>query len=277
MLGNPSFEIMQKASGISGWTHAAGPGIDVSIDETQGYKSPRSLHLVSTAAGKQPAPVIWVRSNPFPAPTTGRLSVLAWVRVDDPRKQPHLRLAVEGKLDGKPFYRRAKIGASEDGQPVTPIQKQWSAYRFPLTDLPLDGLTDIRIGFDLMGEGDVYIDQVSVYDLWFADNERDELLKNIATATDQLSSGQVADCERFLESYWSRFLQDHVPLAAPRIAAAPPQSLPVNPAPRRGPLAKRADREKLEGLPAKTEVAEKPDKPGMLERMKSWLPRNPFR
>ena len=295
VLANPSFELPHEAGRLPGWTHAAGPGIEVSIDETQGHKSASSLHLVSTAtpnaAGKGPAPIIWVRSNPFPAPKTGRLSLLAWVRVDDPRKQPKLRLAVDGNLDGKPFYRRAYIGAGEDGQRVTPIQKKWSAYRFPLTDLPLDGLTDIRVGFDLMGEGDVYIDQVSIYDLWFADNERDELVKNIATANIQLSSGQLADCERFLSSYWSRFLQDHVPLSAPRVAAAPKlanppagTSPPVGPTPngqsppsaRRGPFAKRGTGE-LSPDPAPAEVAEKPDKPGMMERMKSWLPKNPFR
>ena len=194
-------------------------------------------------------------------------------------------------MDGKSFYRRANIGASEDGQAVRPIQKGWSPYRFPLTDLPLEGLTDIQIGFDLMGEGDVYIDQVSIYDLWFADNERDELVKNIATANIQLSSGQLADCERFLSSYWSRFLQDHVPLSAPRVAAAPKlanppagTSPPVGPMPngqsppsaRRGPFAKRGTGE-LSPDPAPAEVAEKPDKPGMMERMKSWLSKNPFR
>lgn len=282
VLTNPSFEVTQEAAGILGWAHAEGPGIAVSADATQGYKSDRSLHLVSNippnGPPKQAAPIIWVRSSPFPAPTTGRLSVLAWVRVDDPNKQPKLRLAVEGKIDGKPFYRRANIGASEDGQPVRPIQKEWSPYRFPLNDLPLDGLTDIQIGFDLMGEGDVYIDQISVYDLWFADNERDELLKNIATADLQLSSGRVADCERFLDSYWSRFLQDHVPLTAPRVAAAPLSQTPSSPSPtRRGPHSKRAERDKSAELPDKTEVAEKPEKPGMLERMKGWLPKNPFR
>lgn len=285
ILENPTFEAPQKAAGIPGWVHAAGPGIAVSTVQGNGYKSERSLHLVSTpsqrADGKKSAPIIWVRSNPLPAPKTGRLSMLAWVRIDDPNKQPKLRLAIEGKIDGKPFYRRANIGASEDGNPVRPIQKQWSPYRFPLTDLPLDGLTDIQVGFDLMGEGDVYIDQVSVYDLWFADNERDELLKNIATADIQLSSGQVTDCERFLEGYWSRFLQDHVPLSAPRVAATKPgepsadPTGPIDQPPRRGPFAKRPDREKPDAKPA--EVAEKPEKPGMMERMKGWLPKNPFR
>lgn len=276
VLVNSSFEQLPQDGKIPGWNHASGPGIEVTLAAPAGYQSDTALHLVSKAVGKRPAPIIWVRGNPFPAPKTGRLSVLAWVRVEDPSKQPKLRLAVEGKLDGKNFYRRANIGASEDGQGVRTIQKQWSPYRFPLNDLPLQGLTDLQVGFDLMGEGDVYIDNVSVYDLWFADNERDELLKNIATADVQLSTGQVADCERFLDSYWSRFLQDHVPLSAPRTATtpAPPTEEPMTPAPaRRGPLAKRAERAKSPESPP-PEVAEKPEKPGMMERMKSWLPKS---
>ena len=279
LLSNPSFELAPKGGRIPGWRYPMGAGIQVEIDETQGYKSGRSLHLVSRPAEQKAAPIIWVRSEPIVPPKTGRLSVLAWIRIDDPRRQPKLRLAVEGKLDGKGFYRRANVGASEAGLAVRPLQKQWAPYRFPLTDLPLEGLSDIRIGFDLMGEGDVYIDEVSVFDLWFEENERDELLKNIATADIQLTNGQVADCERFLDGYWSRYLQEHVSPAAPRVASVPapvvtrPEvgqepSLPT----RRGPLAKRGGVES----PAAKEPAEA-EKPSMLERMKSWLPKSPFR
>ena len=74
-------------------------------------------------------------------------------------------------------------------------------YRFPLTDLPLTGLTELRIGFDLMGEGEVWIDEVQLFDLWFEENERDELLKGIATADVQVSAGQLTDGQRFLDSY----------------------------------------------------------------------------
>jgi hypothetical protein len=49
---------------------------------------------------------------------------------------------------------------------------------------------------------------------------------------------------------------------------------PMTPAPaRRGPLAKRAERDKSPESPP-AEVAEKPEKPGMMERMKSWLPKS---
>src|SRR6185369_868135 len=101
-------------------------------------------------------------------PTTGRISVVANLRVADPLRQPRLRLAVEGKLDGQPYYRWSNVGLSEEGKPLkVQLQSEWNSYRFPLTDLPLSGLTDLRIGFDLMDEGEVWIDDIQVFDLWF--------------------------------------------------------------------------------------------------------------
>jgi hypothetical protein len=159
VLDNPSFDAAPGGK-IAGWDHASGDGISVCLDAAEGHSS--ALHLVSKADGKQPAPVIWVRSNTFPAPKTAVLTMTVRVRVDDPNKQPMLRLAIEGKKDGKSFYRRANIGGSESGQTAIPIKKQWLPYRFRISDLPPEGITDLRVGFDLMGEGNVYIDDVSV-------------------------------------------------------------------------------------------------------------------
>ena len=40
---------------------------------------------------------------------------------------------------------------------------------------------------------------------------------------------------------------------------------------------KRNDGEKGDIPPTKTEVAENPDKPGMFDRVRGWMPKNPFR
>ncbi len=299
LLLNPSFEMPVRDGHISGWSRPRAAGITVEVDVSQGHTGRQSLHLVSRPEpGKQPS-VVWIRSEPFDVPRTGRLSLLAWIRVDDPAQQPKLRLAIEGRMDGKSFYRRANVGASEDGQPVRALQKGWAPYRFPLNDLPLIGLTDLRVGFDLMGPGEVWIDDVQVFDSWLEDNERDELLKNIATADFQLGAGQMADCERFMGGYWTQFLRENVPLEEQRLATGPvagptadSSSLPspsANPAPsgsiyapvesapagRRGNPLKRngslkEEREKKDKTPSE-------EKPGMFERMKGWLPKSPLR
>ena len=259
VLTNPSFEREITSDTIPGWVFAHGTGITVGVDPAQGCRSDRSLHLISRGGQNGgPAPVVWVRSDPFEAPSTGRLSVVAWMKLADPSKQPKLRLAIEGKLDGRVYYRRANVGASEDGHAVKPLTTEWASYRFPLADLPLAGLTDLRVGFDLMSEGEIWIDEVQVFDLWFEESERDELLKNIAASDVQLSSGQLADCQRFLDGYWPSFLRQNVTLAEPRPATATVTS-PANDA---------ATASKPPAAVAKP--ADPPAEPSTVERLRSW-------
>jgi hypothetical protein len=253
ILVNASFEADAAAGPIPGWLHAKGPGMEVAARPGAGYRSNGALRVASRPIGNGAAPVVWVRSDPLPVPTTGRLSLYAWVRVPDSSRQPVLRLAIEGKVDGRVKYWKANIGASEDGQPVRPLTTEWAAFRFPVVDLPQSGLTDLRVGFDLMGEGEVWIDEVQVFDLWFEEKERDELLKSIATADLQASTGNLADSQEFLSSYWPSFLRRHVPLPESRSATA--GGIRANAAP---------------AAPAPA----KPPAPSMTERLKTWLPKS---
>jgi hypothetical protein len=271
VLINPSFELANSAASpaanpaadVLGWVHATGAGIGIEIDPQQGHQSPKSLRIASRPPGAgQRSPVAWVRSEPFAAPPTGRVCIVCSIRLADPRQQPKLRVAIEGKLDGQPYYKRRNIGASEDGAPTTPLQAGWQSRRFIFDELPLAGLTELRVGFDLMGAGEVWIDEVQVFDTWFEDNERDELLKNIATADFQLSAGQIGDCERFLDGYWPRFLRQYVPLDQSNVAANPGPKPALEAKPNPVATAPRAA------------AAEPPaEKPSMLERMRNWWSR----
>ena len=73
-------------------------------------------------------------------------------------------------------------------------------------------LADLRVGFDLMGPGEVWIDDVQVYDRWFPKNERDDLMIMSGLAARSLSMGQLGDCQRILSGYWPQFLLEYVPL-----------------------------------------------------------------
>ena len=94
-----------------------------------------------------------------------------------------------------------------------------------MDDLPVDGLTELRIGFDLMSEGQVWIDNVQVYDTWFQQSEQRELLRSIALAYSHQANGQVSDCEQFLQGYWPRYLRQFVARNEPRVAEAPPAAI----------------------------------------------------
>jgi hypothetical protein len=155
-----------------------------------------------------------------------------WLKTNDVAKQPPLRLAIEGKLDGQTYYRCAKVGAENQ---AALLQNEWRHFRFQVTDLPPQGLTDLKIGFDLMGTGEVWIDDVQLLDMWFFNHERDELLKRIAAADFQLEQGAIADCAKFLDSYWPRLLIQETP-APSRLA----QNVPLPPT-KSGPLPKNAN------------------------------------
>lgn len=219
VLRNPGFELIQKNQPLPGWVYARGNGIVVAPDAAVKFGGNQSLLLRSNG------PVAWVRSEPFPAPTSGRIALWVWLKVSDVNQQPPLRLAIEGKLDGQTYYRFATVGA---GKGAAALQGEWRQFRFQVTDLPPQGLSDLRIGFDLMGAGEVWIDDVQLYDMWFFNHERDELLKRIAAADYQLEQGWVLDCAKFLDSYWPRLLAQQIPIQ-PRLAqtiAPPPPPMP---------------------------------------------------
>lgn len=217
-LANPGFEAPEQPQGMAGWVHSAPSSSEVRVEADAGHESDHAVLLRSERSATGQPSVAWLRSDPFQPPRSGRLALFAWIKPVDPSKQPKLRMAMEGKLDGKTYYRRRNLGTSEDGRSVKALQEGWALYRFSLNDLPLSGLTDMRVGFDLMDEGGVLIDDIQVYDLWFEDYERDELLKLIATADFQLSSGRLEDALRLVDGYWGRYLKEYVPVPAPAVA-----------------------------------------------------------
>ncbi len=208
VLDNPGFETPVAEDGtIEGWDISTvsperqQPLVD-SI-ERNAHEGERSLLLDSGSDGLR------LTSLPVELPTSGRLSVSVWLRVDDLRQQPTMRLALIGKHHGRDYYRYAELGPRSG---VSGLTESWSQFLFPVTDLPLDGLTELRVQFEVRDAGKVWIDNVELFDLWFTENERVELLKIVTTAGLRLENRQYADCLQLLEGYWPRFLDDHITL-----------------------------------------------------------------
>jgi hypothetical protein len=233
VLANPGFEALREGSDLPGWTRAQRPGIVVETVTTEPRGGKQCLHMRGDDANS----VAWIRSEPFAPPKTGQIYVLAWIRTRDAQKQPPLRLAIDGMVNGESYYRFAPLGVDVDaqnrrptGQPAQPLSSEWSSRPFllPIDDLPTTGLTELLVGFDLMGSGEVWIDDVQVFDLYFQVNEQDELLKNAAAASYQLENGKIADCTQYLDGYWPRFLLEHVP-APPLMTSLSGNSSPNTP------------------------------------------------
>lgn len=233
VIENPRFDAPGSAPDtIPGWAFTRNrPGADVRLDASQPRGGSHCVRMQSDG------PVAVLVSRQFAVPTTGRLTVAVWLRVADPESQPPLRLAIEGDFGSVP-YRFASVGASPgSGQPAVPIGSQWGQFLFHVADLPLEPGRQMSVRFDLMGAGEVFIDDVEVYDLSFNRNELVELSKHISLMDLKLQNGQLADCLSLLEGYWPRFLEEHVPLpvgtgAGENLADRPGQPRKPPPEPR---------------------------------------------
>ena len=173
-----------------------------------------------------------------------------WLRVAAAARQPNLWLAVEGKCPGRNYYRYAAVGQPPaPGQDGKPIGTTWSQYIVPFDDLPLDGLSQMRVHVDLIGAGEVWVDDVQLFDLVFNESELRALYKLLTLADLNLQNGQVGDCMKLLNGYWPRFLMQNVPS---------PQAVPA-----------------LASKPAEQSSADKPaaeQSPNWTERVKGILP-----
>ncbi len=240
LLENAGFEEPGEAPLIPGWAAPRAAEASAVVDDHEKNGGARSLLLSSRGE------TISLRSNSFRAPQTGRLWVSVRLRVAEGERQPPLRLALEGKLENKEYYRFAAVGSAGPG--AVPLASQWAPYEFLVDDLPAEGLSELKVRFDLLGAGKVWIDDVELFE--FSNDERIALTKIITLANFKLQAGQMADCARLLEGYWPQFLVTNV-------AAQPRQPIPV------------AQRTKPVREPSA--APEPPAKKGVIERMKGFV------
>lgn len=244
VLENPGFELPAVGGEVPGWTSTLPMGATMQIDGEQKAAGAQSIKLTSTGAN------VRVVSAPFAPPATGRLAIEVRLRCEGQARQPSVRLFVEGDLRDSKFEPYGVIPAVGAGATAP---GEWMSYSFPISYLPNEGLENIKVGFELLGPGEVWVDDFQVFDLAFEKTERYELSKLISLASVVLEKRQFADCSQLLESYWPQFLVANVPLAQ---AGTPVARTPGSRAPIVPPPAKKST---------------------VLENLKEYLPRLPRR
>ncbi|HVC97186.1 MAG TPA: family 10 glycosylhydrolase, partial [Pirellulales bacterium] len=174
----------------------------IELDEDNPHSGQRALKFSRTNGPW----TLW--SPPFPSPRTGWLSVSVWMRVTDAERQPALRLSLEGKKDGQVYEREAPIGK---GDKVYKLKDTWSQYIFEFPGLPTEGLSPLRLGFYFVEPGEVWIDDIELFELERLKLEQRLALANTFEFADiKLNNRQYTDCLRQLEGYWPRYLMSNV-------------------------------------------------------------------
>ncbi|MGQ9575254.1 MAG: family 10 glycosylhydrolase [Thermoguttaceae bacterium] len=245
VLENPGFDRPPGPQGqIAGWIRVQPAGVTIQLDSTTKYSGSAAVRLASTG------PAGGLVSPPFAPPASGRLAMLARMRVADPARQPPVRLVVEARQAGRTLTHYAQFGQAAGPQTeVQPISTQWSPYLLEVVDLPLEGLSAVRVRLELAGPGEVWIDDVQLCDLAFNKRELTELLRVITPVDAKRQNGEVADCIRMLEGYWPRLLAERVRLSEAQLAGG------------------------VQRGPAEQPLPDQPDRStSLLDRLKSLVP-----
>ncbi len=215
LLENPGFEQpVTSPNSLPKWSLEGDPRA-IQLEEHDVYEGKHAVRL--TGQG----PTVLLRSDPFPPPSSGRLSVSLRAKRVDSQSPPRVRLVLEA--DGRPYYPWAPIGADDADHALT---DEWKEFVFRVSQLPAVE-SSLKIGVEITGRGSVLIDDVRLFDLLVLDDQEQKALAHILSLADfQLRKGFVADCLRSLNGYWPRYLMAHVAEVAPEVAIRPDTALP---------------------------------------------------
>jgi hypothetical protein len=170
-----------------------------------------------------------LESDPFPMPATGQLAMTVSVRGQQMAPGSELRMVIESRSGGQ-LYRRSAIIAPAAGA----ASESWQPKAILVNDLPLEHRGDICIRFEMTGPGEVWLDEVQLFDLLFPlkfyKDEEAEILRFVKlnhAAKSAFDEGRIVDCAQITEKYWPRFLAEYTP----RIESVPPVQQATNPLP----------------------------------------------
>ncbi len=202
------------------------------LDTTKPQDGATSLHfrrdasplsVLGTADGKREGQPPIVKSDAFPVPPTGQLAMTVFARGQNLSPTTELRLIFESDRDGQIYRRAAPVSATK----LQLADGQWGFFAIYVNDLPLDSHGKMHIAFELTGPGEVWLDNVKLYDLLFplsfytdAQAEILQLSKQIHAAKSAFDARQITDCLQILDGYWPRFILAYRPPVQPQMVAA---------------------------------------------------------
>jgi hypothetical protein len=229
-LVNPSFEPMGGEVTQAGWRLLANPSVATAeLNATDPHDGKTCLYLRSIG------PLAVVESNVFPTPPTGQFALTVFVRGRNLAPDAELRIALEAERE-RPIYRRFNALHGRRGGPDrldNGFDDQWRPFAILVNSLPLDSRATMRVRFELLGAGEVWLDEIKTYQLLFPlpfyENKDPEWIvfaKLIGAAGYAYEHGQFSDSVKYLEGYWPRFLAAYTPLNQPRIARDLPPEQP---------------------------------------------------
>lgn len=184
---NAEIRVVRNEPGLNGWKPGGDGTHTAEIDSHAPHSGQGCLRLASE---EPPASVISEAFVPPPGPS---ITARFWLR-SQPAGVP-VRFRIDGEAAGVPQARQTEI---------TPGQS-WSEYLVRLADLSPRGLDRARIRFELVGPGQVWIDDLSLSGGGPTEEER--LIarrRTLLAAVQAYREHRLADFARLAGSHWVR-------------------------------------------------------------------------
>jgi hypothetical protein len=169
-----------------GWVLAGGMGATLTIDLSEPHSGRGSLRLDA------PAPPAAVASDEFMPDVQSNLVVRVWLRSDRPDARG--RLWIEGTSEGAPFVRFSEITARQG----------WQERAVRFSDIPPTGLAGVRIRFEMLSSGSLWIDDLAVSTETLSEPERRNARNALLAALQAYKEKRYADFARLAASRWTR-------------------------------------------------------------------------
>jgi hypothetical protein len=163
----------------------------VVIDGENAHAGQGSLKLTAPAA---PASVF---SESFVPDVHASLDIQVYLR--SAAAGSRVRVWVEGESGGKPYVRRTELVVST----------MWEPRTVRATDLPAAGLDKVRLRFELMAPGVLWIDDLHVRGETASRSGRLNAQRTLLAALQAYREQRYADFARLADSHWIR--QSNIP------------------------------------------------------------------
>jgi len=223
-LENLGFEISSDGK-LSEWDIHLAEGATIQVDKTHFREGTQSVHLRSPRPGR----AISLRSKSFQFHPTRRIAIEAWVRLEPEVDAPSVRLVLEGEYQGQRFTHQVKLPDNSNLANAGKKQGEWIPLTLQIDELPREGISNLRVAIDLSGEGNVWVDNLQLSDMWLSEEEYQEFIAALETAEQSLAVGRTDDVQIYLETTLPNQLAKfaEVNYLAPSLAQATSVATPV--------------------------------------------------
>lgn len=206
LLRDPGFESDIGNSDESPWVVGGVRGGIIGNDTNVRTAGNSSLHM------KYGGGPVWVTSESFDAPETGRLIVAMKIRSNGESDAP-LVLRLNSSIPGyRPLHRFEDIRG-----------KEFRSVAIRFLDLPTDPGAQLQLQLEVVEPGEVWIDELVLTDKGVSRDEHPTLQRIIQIPWHLQRHDELGMCYERLGGYWPRFLLRHVPPL--EIAVRPPQAI----------------------------------------------------